>query len=281
MVSGGQAKSFGNTSFFVNWDSVPQIASKLPRGLHELRVIVKYPARNVEGRASVQGLIGYKECILAVRPDKVRECLGYLQVHNDLYQHVHFDDATLRSLEEEREAAKSWGLDDVFQDWDECEQRFTTSMNVDPVAPRDVARALGDQYTTVIREGNAVRPHEVQNLLAQCFPSLFPNGTGAAYRGFTVPLSTAEMLQHTMRFGDPRFTKHYRYVFMMVNVKNLDIGYKSISATLKGRITKTNMDGSVDDVTEDMISQFSRPVWFFLSFDHYHNLGLRGQQGIG
>ena len=285
MISGGQSKSFGNASFFVNWDAVPQIASKLPRGLDELRVVVKYPAKNVEGRSALQGVIGYKECIMDVNPARLRKCLVHLRDNNLLYTHVHLDEETLLSLEHERREAVKMGLDDVFKDWDDCEQRFTTSINIDPVAPRDVGRALGDQYgdASVVRNGNAVRPHEVDDLLAQCFPSLFPDGNGAAYRRFRVPLSTAEMLQHTMRFGDPRFTKHYRYLFMMVNVKNLDIGYRSISATLKGRIKKKNMDGTVQDVTEEMIAKFSKVVWRVKQrkYDKNNFAGLREQQGTG
>ena len=228
----------------------------------ELRVVVNYPARHVEGKAYVQGRLGCNECILQVDPQRVRDCLGHLMEHNDLYKDVHFDNATMESLERERRAAEIVGLDDVFNDWDECDQRFTTTMNIDPVAPREVAGALGDQYgpARVVREGNAVRPHEVRNLLAQCFPSLFPNGTGANYRDYRVPLSTSEMLQHTMKFGDTRFTKHYRYLFMMVNVKNLDLGYKSISAALKGRITQKNFDGSVRDVTANMLAELSKVV---------------------
>ena len=258
----GQSKSFGNTSFFVNWDSVGEVAQKLPRGLHEARVIVRYPMKNVEGREALRRLTGIKEMALNVDPRKLWLCLAYLVQHNPLYEKVHMDDETLASLKRERTAAIAMGLDDVFRDWDEHEQRFTTAINLDPVAPRDVGRVLGEQYgsTEIKRDGGPVRAHEVPNLLGQCFPSLFPHGDGSNYRNFRVPLSTSEFLEHTIRFGDPRFSRHYRYLFMMVNVKNLDIGYRSISAALKGRVKRSNMDGFLDDVTEEVIARFSKPV---------------------
>lgn len=77
---------------------------------------------------------------------------------------------------------------------------------------------------------------------------------------FPTPLSTAEMLAHTVKFGDPRFSQHPRYVFMMVNIKNLDMAYRSIGPALKGRILKSKVDGGVVDMTEDMIEKFSKVV---------------------
>lgn len=258
----GQSKSFGNTSFFVNWDSVSDVAQKLPRALNEARVIVRYPGKTTEGVDKLRTLTGIKEMALNVNPRKLRACLGWLIEHNPLYANVIKDDAVLRTLARERAEAKELGLEDVFRDWDEHEQRFTTAINLDPVVPAEVGRVLGEQYgqATVTRDGGPVRPHEAANLLGQCFPSLFPNGESSNYRKYQVPLSTSEMLEHTIRFGDPRFSRHYRYLFMMVNVKNLDIGYRSISATLKGRVKRAKMDGSLDDVTEEVIARFSKTV---------------------
>ena len=261
-VFNGQSKSFGNTSFFVNWDSVSEVAQKLPRGLHEARVIVRYPSKNVEGRDALRTLTGLKEMALNVDPQKLRSCIGWLKVNNPLYETVVRDDETLASLARERAEAMAMGLEDVFRDWDQREQRFTTALDVDPVAPREVGRVVGEQYgrTEVTRDGGPVRAHEVPNLLAQCIPTLFPYGEGANYRTFTVPLTTSEMLEHTIRFGDPRFSRHYRYLFMMVNVKNLDIGYRSISATLKGRVKRSKLNGELDDITEEVIARFSKTV---------------------
>ena len=262
-VFNGQSKSFGNTSFFVNWDTVGQVAQKLPRSTQDLRIVVRYPAKGVKGKDELQRLAGMKEVALCVNPDKLRACLGYLQVHNrHLYGQVRMDEETLASLERERDQAVDKTLDDVFTDWDDREQRFTTTVNVDPVAARDVAPILGQQYgrTEITRDGGPVRPHEVPDLLAQCFPSLFPKGVGANYRGFKVPLSTAEMLTHTVQFADPRFAQHYRYLFMMVNIKNLDTAYNSISATLQGGIKRANLEGEIEDVTDEMIAKFSNVV---------------------
>ena len=261
-VFNGQSKSFGNTSFFVNWDSVGEVAKKLPRGLREARIVIKYPTTAVEGREALRTLTGFKEMALNVDPQKLRNCLGWLKEHNHLYKDVVRDDEAIRSLERERTEAMDMRLDDVFRDWNAHEQRFTTAININPVPPSEVGRVLGEQYgrTEITRDGVPVRPHEIPDLLAQCFPSLFPRGEGSDYRSFKVPLTTAEMLEHTVRFADPRFSRHYRYVFMMVNVKNLDIGYRSISATLKGRIRRANLRGELDDITEEVIARFSKAV---------------------
>ena len=250
-------------SFFVNWDTVGEVAQKLPRNVDELKILVRYPQKNIQGTDQMRRKLAMKEMALNVNPSKLRSCLGWLQVHNKrLYEHVTRDDAVLADLERERMQAQTTNLDNVFADWDEREQRFTTTVNMDPVAPRDLGRVLKDQYgrVEITRDGGPVRPHEVPDLLAQSFPSLFPTGVGADYRHLRVPLSTAEMLEHTIRFADQRFAQHYRYLFMMVNVKNLDMAYGSISATLKGRVKKAGMDGSVADVTEEMIGQFSKVV---------------------
>ena len=259
----GQCKSFGNVSFFVNWDTVGEVAQKLPRNVEELKIMVRYPEKNIKGTDQVRRKVALKEVALNVNPSKLRSCLGWLQVHNHrLYGNVTRDDAVLADLERERAEAQTMTLNDVFGDWDDREQRFTTTVNMDPVGGRDVGRVLRDQYgrVEITRDGGPVKPHEVPDLLAQSFPSLFPTGAGADYRHLKVPLSTAEMLEHTIRFGDQRFAQHYRYLFMMVNVKNLDMAYGSISATLKGRVKKAGMDGSVADVTEEMIGQFSKVV---------------------
>ena len=262
-VFNGQSKSFGNTSFFVNWDTVGEVAQKLPRSVSDMRILVRYPAKHVQGRDELYRLAGLKEVALTVNPEKLRACLGYLQQKNPrIYMNVSMDNETLESLEQARREAVAMGLDDVFRDWDDAEQRFTTTVNIDPVAPNAVADVLAHQHgpTMITRSGGPVRPHEVPDLLAQCFPSLFPTGAGANYRQFKVPLSTAEMLTHTVQFGDPRFAQHMRYMFMMVNIKNLDMAYRSISATLRGSVKRTNMDGDLEDVTDELLEKIARVV---------------------
>lgn len=227
-----------------------------------MRIIVRYPEKSVKGKDALQRMAGVKEVALNVNPSKLRACIGYLQVHNPrLYGRVQMNEEAMADLERERSEAVAMGLNDVFRDWDDHEQRFTTTVNMDPVAPTDVSRILGTQYgkTEITRDGGPVKPHEVPDLLAQCFPSLFPSG-GGNFREFQVPLTPSEMLEHTTQFGDPRFAQHLRYMFMMVNIKNLDIAYRSISTTLRGRVKKANMDGSIADVTEEMISNFSSVV---------------------
>ena len=254
----GQSKSFGNTSFFVNWDTVGEVAQKLPRRVEDMRILVRYPAKHVQGRDEL-----YREVALRVNPEKLRACIGYLLEHNQhLYGNVRMDEDTLQSLEDARQQAVAMGLDDIFRDWDDAEQRFTTTVNIDPVAPNTIGDVLAQQHgpTTITRSGGPVRPHEVPDLLAQCFPSLFPTGAGANYRAFKVPLSTAEMLQHTVQFGDPRFAQHMRYLFMMVNIKNLDTAYRSISATLQGSVKRANMQGEIEDYTDELIDKIGSVV---------------------
>ena len=102
-------------------------------------------------------------------------------------------------------------------------------------------------------------PHETPFLLAQAFPTLFPTG-GGNYKNFSTPMSTAEFLEHTMLFGDPRFSQHYRYLFMMVNMKNLDMAFRSVGPALKGRIVRSKIDGSLEDMTEELFEQFAKTV---------------------
>ena len=142
-------------------------------------------------------------------------------------------------------------------------------MDMDPVPVRDRPAVLGENISPVVidRSGLPCRPHEVPDLLARAFPSLFPKGDNADYRHYVVPLTTAEMLAHTVRFADPRFSRHYRYIFMMVNVKNLDAAFKSIGALLNGRVLRTRAGGVVEDVTEEISRAVTRVVCLYVMCD--------------
>jgi len=201
-----------------------------------------------------------------VDAEKLRACLGYLTAPgvNDLYGHVGIDEDTLRSLDAAYKDIRGRSLQEALDDFDDLDARYCTALDANPVPPAEIAEVLRENYgrgqpVVLERSGEPVRPHLTHNLLAQSFPSLFPNG-GGNYRHFPTPLSTAEMLAHTIKFGDPRFSQHPRYVFAMVNIKNLDMAYRSIGPALKGRILKSKIDGSVVDMTQDMVDKFSKIV---------------------
>lgn len=213
---------------------------------------------------------GLRAVAFKINADKVRRAIYWLVSNNDLYKNVHIDDSVLAEL---REACGEVTLESIFgqgnnlsERLDPTSVRFSTCMDVNPITPEQLPGILAEQYgaegptVTINREGGPCNLKEVPNLLAQVFPTLFPDGKGSNYTQFLVPMTTAEMLTHTMRFGDPRFARHYRYLFMMTNIKNLDTAYRSISTVMKGRILKTTADGFVQDVTPETFDEFSKPV---------------------
>ena len=265
-----------------------EVAQKLPRNVHEARVMIRYPVRNVGGKALLDGLTSIKTSDFKVDAEKLRVCLGWLceEGNNSLYQHVGIDHDTLRSLETSRMDATGRTIQEALDQFDELDARYCSALNMDPVQSSHIPDILREQYSRageqrveLERMGEPVLPHRTDRLLAQCFPSLFPDG-GGNYRHFSVPLSTAEMLAHTVKFADPRFSQHYRYIFMMVNMKNLDMAYRGIAPALKGRILKSKVDGTVVDFTEDMFEKFSRVV---CDMHEVRALitGFQGQQGAG
>jgi hypothetical protein len=261
-------KSFGNTSFFVNWKSVKDVATLLPRNVHEARVMFRYPVRNTGGKALMEGRTSMRTSEFKVDAEKLRIALGWLieEHNNPLYGHVGIDEVTLESLKTSRKNATGRSIQEALDEFEELDARYCSALNMDPVQSSQIPAILRDQYggaqgqtVQLERNGDPVLPHRTDKLLAQCFPTLFPDG-GGNYRHFSVPLSTAEMLAHTVKFADPRFSQHYRYIFMMVNMKNLDMAFRGIAPALKGRILKSKLDGTVVDMTEEMFEKFARVV---------------------
>ena len=193
----------------------------------------------------MRDLLGLRMISLKVHPDRILQCLGWLREHNPLYRDVVTDEEALQSLRDAYQDAVGMNLEQALAEFDNFEERVSSMMGVDPVPVQEKPAALAENIGAVVieRTGQACRPHEVPDLLARAFPSLFPTGTNSDYRSYTVPLTASEMLEHTVRFADPRFSRHYRYVFMMVNVKNLDSAYKSIGAALTGRVLRARIGG--------------------------------------
>jgi len=255
----------GNTSFFVNWDGVRQAATKLPRRLEEAKVKFSYPERSMKGKNTLAGKAGLRALAYMVNPQRVLRALQFLMLHNPLYRdHVVLDREALHAIDDMCMSATG-GLDELFERFakgDQMDTRFTTLVSASPVTPDEVAGVLCEKYgeVTVERVGGPVRPHEEPTLLMQAFPSHFPLGVGGDYKQYPVPLTISEMFSHTVKFGDPRFAKDYRYVFMMTNIKALEAGYKSIASMLKGKVLKSKIDGSVEDITEQLLEGYSKVV---------------------
>ena len=292
--AGGQALSCGNCSVFVNWEGVGQVATKLPRRLEQARVKITYPnmtqrAREVLSGKSSVNLLGY-----LVNPARIRMALAYMKDNkNPWYEHIEIDEEALRELEEDFErhkrdnpiidAEKHLSLSDVLDPLHEEDMRYSMYMDTDCVTPDIVPELLGQSYgtrpppaaevptqpvtgtlhiptVTVERVGQPCRAHEVPGLLGQAFPTLFEFGVGCDYRRFPNPLTTAQMLKHVMRLSDPRFAQHYRFLFFMVNIKNLEIAFKGVNALLKGGIVRRSPDGTYVDITEETLDSFASAV---------------------
>ena len=137
-------KSFGNTSFFVNWNSVKDVAQKLPRQVHEAKVLVRYPVRNTAGAAVAQRLAGLKTHDFNVDAEKLRACLGWLcnPRNNRLYTHVGIDEATLASLELSHKDARGRSIQEALDEYEELDARFCSTMNMNPVSTPEIADSL-------------------------------------------------------------------------------------------------------------------------------------------
>ena len=232
---------------------------------------MRYPARNSATAQLEQRMRTFRSYDFTVDAEKIRVCLGYLmdeESGNPLYRHVELDNGSIASLKMSYREGRGFSLDEALDDsiFDEYDARYCSTMDLNPVTVSDIADVLRENYSgvrpqnvTIERSGNPVRPHEVRYLLAQAFPTLFPHG-GGDYRYFPNPMSTGEFLEHTVLFGDPKFSQHLRYIFMMVNMKNLDTAYRSIGPALKGRVLQRRVDGRIEDMTEEMFHQFAKVV---------------------
>jgi hypothetical protein len=249
---------------FVNWDSVKDVAEKLPRKLTDCHVKFMYPNKNIAGKDLLKGANAIKVLGYKVDAQKVRVALLYLINNNYLYREINIDAETMKQLEEDC-SKKDVTLDEIFKDIDDASNRYNLCMPEHPVDVEDVAEVLSNEYGKknntiyIHRKGNVCYADQVPNLLGQAFLCLFPDGQGGDYRNFPVKLTTAEYLEHSMEFGDPRFSQHYRYLFMMVNLKNLEAAYKSISATMKGKLTNDELNAA-GIMTDDVFEEMSKPV---------------------
>ena len=279
----------GNSALFVNWDGVGQVAEKLPRRLDEARVKIAYPNMNqtLAGRTPVN-LLGYM-----VNPTKIRLALGYLRKYNPLYAHVQLDEEAMTQIEEDFERYQrdnpivdpyiQQTLSQALDPFNEQDVRYSMYMDSGNISPDIVPELLAEMYSarpapgpaasqqtqpntggvptvTIQRNGMPCRAHEVPNLLGQAFPTLFPKGAGCDYRQYKTPLTTAQMLKHVMKLSDPRFSQHYRFLFFMVNMKNLEMAYKSVSAVLKGGVVRRDPEGGFVDITEETLDSFAKEV---------------------
>lgn len=279
---------------FINWEGVSQVAQKLPRRLEQARVKITYPNMNQRAREVLSGkssinLLGY-----LVNPTKIRLALAYMKDNgNPLYKDIEIDHEALRQMEEDFErykadnpvmdAERHLSLSDVLDPMYEEDMRYSMYMDTDCITPDILPDLLGESYgnvnrpaaevptqpaaaaphvptVTIERNGQPCRPHEVPNLLGQAFPTLFEYGVGCDYRRFSHPLTTAQMLKHVMRLSDPRFAQHYRFLFFMVNIKNLEIAFKGVNALLKGGIVRRSPDGTYIDITEETLDAFASAV---------------------
>ena len=280
----------GNCSLFINWDGVRQVAQKLPRRLEQARVKISYPNMNKtvgDAGKSAVGLLGYM-----VNPEKIRLALGFLRAHNPLYADVEIDTEAMEQIQRDfaryqrdnpivdpnRGITLSEALDPFFEE----DVRYSMYMDSESVSPDMVPEILAQTYAgrtpgqppgsqetvpntaiptvNIQRDSKPCRAHEVPNLLGQAFPTLFPKGVGCDYRRFKKPLSTSEMLKHVMKLSDPRFAQHYRFLFLMVNMKNLEMAFRGVSAVLKGGVVRRNPEGAFVDITEETLDAFAREV---------------------
>jgi len=267
----------GNCSLFVNWDGVVDVAKKLPRDIDEVRVKFSYGDKLNAGKDRLASKANLKALGYKVNPLKVHSALLWLLDHNPLYRTVTIDEETLKSI---RDACGQEHVPNIQEALDEIENaptRYTTCLSSNPLTATDVAdiirkdfggargsqRSLSTQINesvTVERGNEPCRAHEVGNLLGKILPTLFPDGISGDYRNYRRPLTTSEMLAHTSKLGDPRFTRHTRYMFVMVNIKNMEAAYSSIGTSLKGRIMKKKADGSTEDLTQEMFDQLIKVV---------------------
>jgi len=266
----------GNCSTFVNWDGVSNVVKKLPRSLEEVRVKFSYGDKINAGKDRLCGKANIKALGYIVNPEKIHKALLWLIDHNPLYRTVTIDQAVLQSIRAAYAEPHVPSIQEALDEIDKAQTRYTTTLSSNPLTPNDIVEILRKDYggarpnrpletqpvdSVLIERGSEpCRPHEVSNLLGKIFPTLFPDGYSGDYRHYRRPLRTSEILAHTSKFGDPRFTKHIRYMFVMVNIKNMEAAFSSIATALKGRILKSKADGSTEDLTQEMFDQLMKVV---------------------
>lgn len=278
LLLAGQHKTTGNVCFFMNWEAISQAAHILPRHVKDCQVVFSYPNSRLTSYGRTAGY--------TVRPSVVREALLYLCRENKLYQdnRILIDDAYLHELEDEFRRRPPT-LDEAVGDDEDGESnrrgstiRYTGMINQRqlPLQGSSVSNIGSLLRVNIERRGEPCNRYTEGQLLAMCFPSLFPVGKGGDYRYYESPLTTAEFLHHCMMFGDPRFTRHYRYfgisplvnfyrfLFMMVNIKNLDSAKNSMNACLNGRAVTRDNQGNLIDITDKVITRMTDYVCEFL-----------------
>lgn len=268
---GGQCKTRSNCTLFLNWDGVKQVATRLPRHVTDVKVKFSYPAKRTaangetETGETITGQRAIKTLYYDVSADRIRRALVWLVDNNPLYRHVHIDEECIDHLREDcrrMAAMPDPDLDSIFADMDNGFSRQSTCLPEQPLATADIPQVLSQQYGSmaVEKNGELVRAHELANLLGMLFPTLFPDAVSGDYRNYRVPLTTAQMMKHCCSFADTRCARNYRFVFTMVNIKNMEAAFGSIGLCLRGRISKHREDGSQVEVTDTLLEEISKPV---------------------
>ena len=267
---GGQSKSKGNTTFIMNWGSVSQVATVLPRNISECQIWFRYSNQNKGSRAFL-----YK-----VDPQLVRQALLWLIENDELYKDkVALSDNVIQELIDEKEKLmkelndQGITLESICEEVDQ-QMRFTgmvgdaLNSGIMSEVPHIIQqnyvqngdRNEAQQPVEITRGGGLLQASKVTNLLGYAFPTLFRYGTEGNYKMYKVHMSTVQFFRHTMRFADPIFTQHYRFIFCMVNLCNLETAMKSIQPCLNGHVYRKFRDGEEQDVTEQYISDMGDKV---------------------
>jgi hypothetical protein len=290
----GQTKTKGNCCFFVNWDGVEQTLDKLPRALDECKIRFTYPNKKFTPTD-----LAYKVNPTLLRKaaayllaNNVRYYSKNLKLDDDMINMIRdYRRKAIEAIGRDR----GFSLDEVLNE-DEFDigkalglqepefVRYSTVLNHSNVSSEEIPEVIAQRYGSkgtpannaqantqdnstqqgnpinINRSGGPLRYHENPDLLPNAFPSLYPDGEGGNYKNFTVPLTTSEYLKHTMTFGDPRFMRHYRYLFMMCNVKNLEKAYKTIAPIMNGRVMMSKVDGEEVDITDEYLQKIGSTV---------------------
>ena len=226
---GGQTKSSGNCCFFLNTHTVVEVVKKLPRSLRECAILFK---RGDEEAVPVGAKSAAK--MFKVRVSKIRECLRWLIAHNKLYEYITIDEEAMRELSQAEQVQEhvrqnESGVEGIMMhvgtdmEKDAVVDRHNNSLNAELNEPIEITRA--SQF---------VRYYQDPLFLAKCFPSLYPKGEGGNFGTFPIKLTMTQYLNHCMRFHDHRFLDNYRFIFVCVNLKDTEKGYKSIRPMVNG-----------------------------------------------
>jgi len=220
----GQTKTFNNCCFFTNENVLKETITKLPRAPEECGVIFKYPGKN--DTTITRG-------IYAIRPDKIREALKLLIRINKWYKNISIDESVMTRLEADQAQDEANNV----QLPAENQQLYSGFVGenvgggniVDLTAERFRNRYSG-KTITIDGARTGLMYHSDPDIIAKAFPTLFPTGEGGNFKEYKKKMSLTKFLSHCMMFYDMRFCQSYRFLFVMVNLKNIESAYGGISA---------------------------------------------------